>query len=167
MSTWKTSKPKLKFRRAVPTCFAYESKKFPIPQSLHFLVSLPDANWQTDGINEINNHINKEREDVKQPEDKEKDSEKERERKHHTSKILHHLLGHSMARRKQNCYLLLLCLSVFFSLQFIWCLFFSACLSIRTWLWELLPQVLWSWKSLRDLSPNQTYWLQTRDGGTR
>lgn len=58
--------------------------------------------------------------------------------------------GHSMARRKHNWYLIS-SNSLSFSVWSLFCLFFLfSCLSIRTWLWELLPRGLWSWKSLGD-----------------
>ncbi len=168
----KSSKPEWKFfGRAALSCFCLwkHSKKFCIPQTFHFPVSAPDANWQTEGTNEINNHTNKGEggRETTTGQRKGKERERERDRKHHTSKILHHLLGHSMARRKTKLLSAPLYLSIFLSAVYLVSFLLFAFLSIRTWLWELLPQDLWSWKSLWDLSPNPTLYLQTRDGGTR
>lgn len=68
------------------SCLWKQSKKFCFPQTLLFPVSLPDANWQTEGKNEINNHTNKGEDDVKQPEDKEKSK---RKRKRENGSITH------------------------------------------------------------------------------
>lgn len=87
-------------------------------------------------MNEINKHTNKgdRRCEITRGQGKEREREWERriERKHNTSKTPRHLLGH--LRRKQNCYLPPLYLTLFYSLQSTWSLFFSSNVSIRTWL---------------------------------
>lgn len=73
------------------------------------------------------------------------------ERKQHTSKDPPSSLGALVGWDENKSYFASLCLTL--SLCGLFALLFVAYLSIKTWLWELLPKVLWSWKALVDLSP--------------
>lgn len=145
-------------------CLWKRSKNFCIPQPLHFPASPPDANWQTERMNEINNHTNKGEGGRETTRGQRKESARERgeqkERERESGSITHQrsfIISWGTRWREENKIAICPALSLFFSLQFIWSLFFFACLSIRTWLWESSPQDLWSWKSLRDLSPDPTF----------
>lgn len=107
-------------------CLWKQSKKFCFPQTLLFPVSLPDANWQTEGKNEINNHTNKGEDDVKQPEDKEKSK---RKRKRENGSVTHQrsfIISWGTSKKKTKFLSAPLYFSLLFSLQFIWSCFFFA-----------------------------------------
>lgn len=132
------------------------------PHTPRFPASPPDANWQTEGMYEINNHTNKRRGRTwNNQRTKGKKGMRDRERESgNTTHQRSSIISWGTRWREENKIAICpppLYLCLFFSLQFIRSRFFFACLSIRTWLWELLPQDLWSWKSLGDLSPNPSF----------
>lgn len=116
----KTSKPKLKLRRAALalTWLWKQSKKFCIPQSLHFPVSLPDANWQTEGRNEINNHTNKGEGGRETTRGQRNKSEREGTETSHIKRSF--IISWGTRWREENKIAIPLYLTLFLCLQFIW-----------------------------------------------